>query len=164
MLRPGYVQGGQEANSGYLLLGVHHRRIHSDTTAVCFIFYFFYFEYFIRVQSSEPLHAKRPLILLLVRFTAAQAVIFFAKPYSINAGVTSIVLWIAAWEWRTSSFRNPNQNRAALWRIFSLNESAPANRKTGFYADRDPNKQEVGSFLHKAAQNFELLLNIQDQK
>jgi hypothetical protein len=31
MHRPGYVQGGQEANHGYLLLGVHHRRIHSDT-------------------------------------------------------------------------------------------------------------------------------------
>jgi hypothetical protein len=28
--------------------------------------------------------------------------------------------------------------------ILSSNESAPANRKTGFYADRDPNKQEVG--------------------
>ncbi len=42
------------------------------------------------------------------------------------------------------SFRNPNQNRAALWRIFSSDESAPANRKTGFYADRDPNKKEVG--------------------
>jgi hypothetical protein len=27
---------------------------------------------------------------------------------------------------------------------FSSNESAPANRKTGFYADRDPNKQAVG--------------------
>jgi hypothetical protein len=31
MHRPGYVQGGQEANRGYLLLGVHHRRIHSFT-------------------------------------------------------------------------------------------------------------------------------------
>jgi hypothetical protein len=27
---------------------------------------------------------------------------------------------------------------------FSSNERAPANRKTGCYADRDPNKQEVG--------------------
>jgi hypothetical protein len=33
MHRPGYVQGGQEANRGYLLLGVHHRRIHSDTVS-----------------------------------------------------------------------------------------------------------------------------------
>ncbi len=78
------------------------------------------------------------------RFACAQAVIFFAKPYSIYAGVTSIVLWIADWEWRTSSFRNPNQNRAALWRVFSSNKSVPANRKTGFYANCEPNKQEVG--------------------
>jgi hypothetical protein len=34
MHRPGYVQGGQEANRGYLLLGVHHRRIHSDTVVL----------------------------------------------------------------------------------------------------------------------------------
>jgi hypothetical protein len=27
MHRPGYVQGGQEAKRGYLLLGVYHRRI-----------------------------------------------------------------------------------------------------------------------------------------
>jgi hypothetical protein len=27
--------------------------------------------------------------------------------------------------------RNPNQNRAAVWRFFSSNNSAPANRKTG---------------------------------
>jgi hypothetical protein len=31
-----------------------------------------------------------------------------------------------------------------LWRIFSSNESEPANRKTEFYANREPNKQEVG--------------------
>ncbi len=39
---------------------------------------------------------------------------------------------------------NPDQNRAAFWRIFSSNKSAPAKRKTGFYANHDPNKQEVG--------------------
>ncbi len=33
---------------------------------------------------------------------------------------------------------------AALWRIFSSNKSAPANRKTRFYTNRDPNKQEDG--------------------
>ena len=78
------------------------------------------------------------------RFACAQAAIFFAKPYSINAGEASIVLWIAACRLKISSFRNPNQNRAALWRIFSSNGSAPANRKTAFYANREPNKQEIG--------------------
>jgi hypothetical protein len=39
-------------------------------------------------------------------------------------------------------------HRAAFWQIFSSNKSAPANRKTGsgFYANRDPNKQEVEGF------------------
>jgi hypothetical protein len=57
MHRPGYVQGGQEANRGYLLLGVHHRRIHSDTVFkgglgdFCFFhagsqFFFRFFIYF----------------------------------------------------------------------------------------------------------------------
>jgi hypothetical protein len=31
MHRPGYVQGGQEANIGYLLLGVYYRRIPGET-------------------------------------------------------------------------------------------------------------------------------------
>jgi hypothetical protein len=33
------------------------------------IFFFFDLEFLKQLQSSEPLHAKRPLILLLVRFT-----------------------------------------------------------------------------------------------
>jgi hypothetical protein len=32
------------------------------------------------------------------------------------------------------------------------------------HANRNPNKQEFGSFMHESAQNFELLSNIQDQK
>jgi hypothetical protein len=42
------------------------------------------------------------------------------------------------------TFRNANQYRAALWRIFSSYKCVPANKKTGFYANRDPDKQEVG--------------------
>ncbi len=40
---------------------------------------------------------------------------------------------------------NTNQNRTALWRMFSSNLRAPANRKTGFYANHNQEKkQEVG--------------------
>ncbi len=49
-----------------------------------------------------------------------------------------------AQEQRIPTSHNPNQKRAALWRIFSSNKSVPANRKTVFYANHDPNKQEVG--------------------
>jgi hypothetical protein len=71
------------------------------------------------------------------RFACAQTTIFSTEPCSKNAGETSIVLWITAHEYRILTSRDPNQNRAALWRIFSSNKSAPANRKTGFYANRD---------------------------
>jgi hypothetical protein len=38
-----------------------------------------------------------------------------------------------------------------------------ANRKKGFYTNLDPNKQEVGFiFMYEAAQNFEVLSNIQN--
>jgi hypothetical protein len=77
-------------------------------------------------------------------FACAQTVIFSAKPCLKNAEETSIVLWITARELRISTSRNPNQNRAAFRQIFSANKSAPANWKTGFYANPDLNKQEVG--------------------
>jgi hypothetical protein len=103
-------------------------------------------EYLIRIQSFEPLHAEmNPTFLLFgSMFACAQAAIFSAEPCSKNAGETSIVLWITAREKRIPISLNPNQNRSAFWWIFSLNKSAPANRKTGFYANHYPNKQEVG--------------------
>jgi hypothetical protein len=47
-------------------------------------------------------------------------------------------------EKRIPRFCNPNQKRAALWRIFSSNKSVPANRKIGLCANREWNKHEVG--------------------
>jgi hypothetical protein len=43
--------------------------------------------------------------------------------------------------------RNPKQNSATLWRIFSSFKSAPAIRKKRFSTNRDPNNQEVGGFF-----------------
>jgi hypothetical protein len=90
-----------------------------------------------------------------------QAAIFFSKPYSINAGETSIVLWIAARRQKIPSFRNVNQNRAALWRIFSVCQ--PIGRQDSMQTVNRTSRR-LDSFLHEAAQNFELLSNIQDQK
>jgi hypothetical protein len=36
MHRPGYVQGGQEAKCGYLLLGIYYRRIPGDISDIVF--------------------------------------------------------------------------------------------------------------------------------
>jgi hypothetical protein len=59
-------------------------------------FLIFDLEYLIRVQSSEPLHAKmNPTSSLFgLRFACAQTAIFSAEPCSKNAGEKSIVLWI----------------------------------------------------------------------
>jgi hypothetical protein len=64
---------------------------------------------------------------------------------------------------RISTSHNPNQNRAALWQFFSYNKSSPANRKTGFHATPDSNKQDVGFIFAEAAQNFELLSILQSE-
>jgi hypothetical protein len=61
-----------------------------------------------------------------------------------NAGETSIVLWFTARESKILTSRNPNQNRAEFWQIFSSNKNVPINRNSGFYANCDTNKQEVG--------------------
>jgi hypothetical protein len=74
------------------------------------------------------------------RLACAQFAIFSAEPCSKNARETSIVLWITAREYIIPTFRNPNQNRAAFWQIFSSNISVPANRKTGFYEKQDPKR------------------------
>jgi hypothetical protein len=59
--------------------------------------------------------------------------------------------------------RNPNQDSATLWRIFSSNDSAPANRKKGFYTNHNPKVRGLDAFLYEADQNFELFSNIQNQ-
>ncbi len=58
----------------------------------------------------------------------------------------------------THTSRNPKKNTAFL------NHGSPEKMADWAHANRDPNKQELDSFLHEAAQNFELLSNIQDQK
>jgi hypothetical protein len=60
-----------------------------------------------------------------------------------------------------SSFRNPNLNRAALLRIFSVRQPIG---KQGSMQTVNRTSRRLDSFLHEAAQNFELLANIQDQK
>jgi hypothetical protein len=46
--------------------------------------------------------------------------------------------------WWVKNTNIPQSKPKALWWILSWNKSAPANRKTGFCANRDLNKQEVG--------------------
>ncbi len=59
----------------------------------------------------------------------------------------------------TLTHRNPNQKSATLRRSFSSNESAPANRKKGFYTNRNPNKQEDS--MHFCMNRFRTLNSFQ---
>jgi hypothetical protein len=94
------------------------------------------------------------------RSACSQTAILSAEPCSKNAGETSNVLWITACELRIPTSSNPNQNRAALWRIFSSNKSAPANWNTGQTVILT--SRRLDSFLHEAAQKFEVFSNIQE--
>jgi hypothetical protein len=60
-------------------------------------------------------------------------------------------LWV-----KNSNTPNPNQKRAARWRILLSTKSAPANRKTGFYANHDPNEQEAGFILAWSGSELEV--------
>ncbi len=112
----------------------HWIGLEKDINHYRFFIFIFYFEYLIRLPSSAPLHTKiNPTSCLFgSRFASAQTVIFPAELCSKNAGKISIVLSVTALEWRVPTSCIPNQNRAAFWRIFSSNKSAPASAKTGF--------------------------------
>ncbi len=45
--------------------------------------------------------------------------------------------------WRISTIRNPNQNSAAHWWVFSSNKSVPVNRKQSFYTSRLTKNKEI---------------------
>ncbi len=66
----------------------------------------------------------------------------FRRTVLQKCGIETLGLWITAREWRIPASHNPNQNSTVPCRIFSSNKSVPANRKKGFYTNRDP--QEVG--------------------
>jgi hypothetical protein len=68
-------------------------------------------------------------------------------------------LWLLSKE-----FQHPphsNQNRAALWWIYSSHKSAPANRKTGFFANRDPGSEQAGGWIHFCMKRLRTLKSFQ---
>ena len=72
--------------------------LEKTSTAKGFLFFIFYLENLVRVQSSALLHAEmNPTSCLFgSRFACAQTAIFSPEPCSKIAGKTSIVLWIMA--------------------------------------------------------------------
>jgi hypothetical protein len=79
-----------------------------------------------------------------------------------NAGETSIVLWITARELRIPTSHNPNQNRSALRRFFhQIKVCQPLGRQDSMQAVIRISRR-LDSFVHGAAQNFEVFSNIQE--
>jgi hypothetical protein len=52
------------------------------------------------------------------------------------------------------TYRNPNQNSAALWRIFPYNKNAPANRKEGLSTSRLLKNEEIGGIFVFSGSEF----------
>jgi hypothetical protein len=107
-------------------------------------------EFLKRLQSSEPLHTKMHLIFQLVGITGCMDTnrnLFrqtgLQKMRESQQLLFGLRLVRRICE-ETLTSRNPYQNRAILWRIFSSNKKSPANRKKRFYTKRNPNKQEFG--------------------
>jgi hypothetical protein len=95
------------------------------------------------------------------RFAYAQTAIFFVEPCSINAGETAIVLLVAACknhsaiqtkiEVHFDGFFHQMKVRQPIARQDSMQTVIRTSRR-------------LESFLHEAAQNFEVFSNNQDQK
>ncbi len=99
------------------------------------------------VPLDEPLHTKIHLILLLIGITGCMVTsrnLFrqtgpkMRKSQQLVFGL-QLVRRIFA---ETLRSRNQNQNNATLWRIFSSNKGAPANRKKRFYTNRNLNSEQ----------------------
>ncbi len=75
------------------------------------------------------------------RFACAQAAIFFAKPYSINAGKASIVLWVAACIHHSAIQTKIERHFGGFFHQITVRQ--PIGRQDSMQP-LDPNKQEVG--------------------
>jgi hypothetical protein len=75
------------------------------------------------------------------RFACAQAAIFFAKPYSINAGEALIVLWVAAWIQHSAIQTKIERHFGGFFHQITVRQ--PIGRQDSMQPVI-PNKQEVG--------------------
>jgi hypothetical protein len=119
-----------------------------------YVFNYFTLEYFRRLQSPAPLHAELNPILLL---RCAQAAIFFAKPYSINAGEASIVLWVAACIHHSAIQTKIERHFGGFFHHITVRQ--PIGRQDSMQPVIRTSRR-LGSILLEAAQNFEVVSNI----
>jgi hypothetical protein len=140
--------------------GIIGKPFKRTSTAKGFEFINFSLKYFKRLQSPEPLHAELNPILLLVRITVCMCssrdlfrqTVFHKCGRGINCSLGCSL---------HPSFRNPQQNRAPLWWIFyQITVRQPIGRQDSMQPVIRTSRR-LGSILHEAAQNFEVVSNIQ---
>jgi hypothetical protein len=88
-------------------------------------------------------------------------VIFFAKQCSKNAGETSIVLWVAACIHHSAIQTKIEVHFGGFFHQMKVCQ--PIARQDSMQTVIGTSRRRE-SFLHEAAQNFEVFSNIQDQK
>jgi hypothetical protein len=126
------------------------------STATGFYFFIFKFEYLLRVQSSEPLHAKwiqppacldHGLHVLKLRSFPNRAPKMQAR-HQLFFG-----LRLVSKEFQHLAIQTKIEQHFGRF-FHKIKVFQPIGRHV--YANRDRNKQEVGFVLHAAAQNFEV--------
>ncbi len=129
-----------------VLYWYHWIGLEKDINRYRFFIFYFWSGIFDKSSKFWAASCKNESDLLLVWITVCMCSNrnLFRRTVLQNVGETSTVSWITAWEEIIPTSHNLNQNRTALWWIFSSNKSAAAKRKTWCYANCDPNKQGVG--------------------
>jgi hypothetical protein len=118
----------------------------------------------IRVQSSEPLHAKvNPTSYFLgSRFACAQTVIFSAKLCSKYAGETSVVfgLRLVSKEFQHPTIQTKIEQRFSGF-FHQIKVRQPIGRQDSMQTVIRISRR-LDLFLHEATLNFEVFSNIQE--
>ncbi len=92
-----------------------------------------------RVQSSEPLNTKLPLILLLVRITFCISFLPNCAPEMRERQQLFFELRLVSEE-----FQHPAIQTKIVQSFGRIFHQIKVCQQLGFYTNRDPNKQEVG--------------------
>ena len=117
------------------------------STAKGFLFFNFSSEYLKQLQSSKPLHAKRPLILLLVRITVCMC--------------SNHNLYHRTVLHKCGKGINFSLGCGLKVKNFIIPQSKPKQSRFFYQIKVFRTSRRLGSILHEAAQNFEVVSNIQ---
>ncbi len=144
--------------------GIIEKPFKRTSTAICFQFFILDLEFLKQLQSSEPLHAKRPLILLLVRFTVSMCssrdllrqTVFHKCGRGINC---SLDCSSQVKKFHHSATRTKIELHCGGF-FHQMKVRQPIGRQHSMQTVNRTSRR-LGSILREAPQNFEVVSNIQ---